>query len=127
MPRRVHHCHVFQCETPCPPRLLMCPFHWKMVPRHIQQWVYRTFQDGQTNWQKTGVLPSLEWHVAADSAIAAVAAKEGHNLGAAQALRRAERMNCYVTRKRLKDGEPDIPGVTFPLEFWLMRAPWMAA
>lgn len=32
-----HPCSVRGCERSVPPYLLMCRFHWRWVPRHIQQ------------------------------------------------------------------------------------------
>lgn len=37
-----HHCHVPTCKLPCPPRYLTCPPHWKLVPKDLQDEVYRT-------------------------------------------------------------------------------------
>lgn len=37
-----HHCHAMWCKTSCAPRLLMCPKHWLMVPKELQDEVYRT-------------------------------------------------------------------------------------
>lgn len=69
---RLHHCHALDCRTPVKPELLMCLKHWRMVPRHLQQEVWRTYRPGQCD----DMQPSEEWHAAADAAIAAVAAKE---------------------------------------------------
>ena len=37
-----HRCHVPKCATACPPRMLMCAKHWRMVPGDVQHEVYRT-------------------------------------------------------------------------------------
>ena len=37
-----HLCHVPGCRTATPPRLLMCPAHWRLVPDDIQREVYAT-------------------------------------------------------------------------------------
>jgi hypothetical protein len=37
-----HTCHVPHCATACPPKYLTCPAHWKMVPKEMQDEVYRT-------------------------------------------------------------------------------------
>lgn len=68
-----HHCHARNCKTPCPRRMLMCRKHWSMVPRDIQDEVYRTYREGQCDDMR----PSQAWHQAADKAILAVAVKEG--------------------------------------------------
>lgn len=37
-----HHCHAMKCAAPCPPKYLMCGRHWAMVPKPMQDEVYRT-------------------------------------------------------------------------------------
>lgn len=37
-----HHCHALGCLRTCPPRWLMCPRCWSLVPADIQAEVYRT-------------------------------------------------------------------------------------
>lgn len=69
-----HTCHAKNCNTKCKPEFLMCGRHWRMVSRKTQLAVYRHYQNGQCN---LSVLPSPEWHAAADVAIAQVASKEG--------------------------------------------------
>lgn len=39
-----HHCHAIGCNTPCPPRWLMCKRCWRLVPAEIQREVYRTVE-----------------------------------------------------------------------------------
>ena len=68
-----HHCHARGCQIVVPPEMLMCRAHWARVPRKIQQAVWRNYRPGQCNDRE----PSEAWHVAADAAIGAVAAKEG--------------------------------------------------
>lgn len=68
-----HTCHLPSCDESVPRRWLMCKEHWFMVPRDIRREVNRTYQPGQ---EKGEVLPSEEWHEAADKAIEAVARKE---------------------------------------------------
>lgn len=82
-----HTCHAARCETPCPPRLLMCPGHWRMVPKAMQDAVYAAYRPGQG----TRSIPSDDWFVAAFTAIAEVAEAEGFAKEAAQYRRRAER------------------------------------
>lgn len=69
-----HTCHAKNCKTNCKPEYLMCPRHWRMVPRLTQALVYRHYQPGQCDLDP---MPSGKWHAAADVAIAQVAAKEG--------------------------------------------------
>lgn len=37
-----HTCHALGCKRACPPRWLMCAWHWRKVPRELQGEVYRT-------------------------------------------------------------------------------------
>ena len=67
-----HHCHARGCSISTPPEKLMCLRHWRMVPVVIQRAVWRTYRPGQCDDKR----PSMEWHRAADAAIAAVAIKE---------------------------------------------------
>jgi hypothetical protein len=69
-----HTCHAKGCNATCKPEYLMCPHHWRMVPGAVQREVYRQYRDGQCVGNPT---PSPEWHLAADAAIEAVAAREG--------------------------------------------------
>lgn len=42
-----HTCHAKGCETPVPPKLLMCAKHWRMVPREIQLRIWKHYRPGQ--------------------------------------------------------------------------------
>jgi hypothetical protein len=68
-----HHCHAKRCIMPCAPEMLMCKKHWHMVPKALKIAVWHNYRVGQCDDKQ----PSKEWHIAADMAIAAVAAKEG--------------------------------------------------
>lgn len=68
-----HICHAKGCKTNCKPEYLMCPKHWRMVPKNIQYAVYKNYQAGQCQGNPT---PSPDWHKAADAAIRAVFEKE---------------------------------------------------
>jgi hypothetical protein len=39
-----HHCHAEGCTTPTPPKLFMCPRHWAMVPKAMQEEVWAAFR-----------------------------------------------------------------------------------
>ena len=67
-----HHCHANNCTAACPPRMLMCKRHWRMVPVQLQRAVYLHYREGQCDAKN----PSREWLVAARAAIDAVAAVE---------------------------------------------------
>lgn len=42
-----HLCHATGCTVEVPPKLLMCPRHWRMVPPDIQRAVWRHYRPGQ--------------------------------------------------------------------------------
>lgn len=63
-----HHCHAVGCDETVPPKMLMCPKHWRMVPKKLQQAVWRTYRLGQEITKN----PSPEYLAAAKAAIAAV-------------------------------------------------------
>lgn len=42
-----HHCHAIGCETVTPPRLFMCPVHWRLVSKPLQRAIWQTYQPGQ--------------------------------------------------------------------------------
>lgn len=60
-----HRCHAQFCGTPCPPEQLMCSRHWNMVPKPIQDAVWRTYRSGQCDDKN----PSREWLAAASKAV----------------------------------------------------------
>lgn len=68
----VHHCHARNCKVSIPPRLLMCPKHWRMVPRRIQNNVNRNYRRGQ----EIDKNPTMEYMGAAKDAIDSVAWQE---------------------------------------------------
>lgn len=70
----VHTCHAIGCPRPCPPEYLMCPAHWRQVPKRLQAAVYAAYAPGQCDLDPP---PSDAWHQAADHAIAYVAVQEG--------------------------------------------------
>jgi len=67
-----HTCHAQGCTTVVPPKLLMCLYHWRMVPRELQRAVWATYRKGQEIDKR----PSADYLTAARAAIEAVAAKE---------------------------------------------------
>lgn len=70
--RASHHCHAKGCVTACKPEYLMCPRHWRMVPRLLQVAVWQTYRRGQCDDMR----PSEAWFLAANAAIANVARQE---------------------------------------------------
>ena len=61
-----HKCHAIGCDTKCRPEYLMCPRHWKMLPKPRQLSVLREYRAGQCSLDP---VPSPQWHDAANAAI----------------------------------------------------------
>ena len=43
----VHTCHAEDCDTPVPPRMFMCRYHWFMLPRSMRNAIWREYVPGQ--------------------------------------------------------------------------------
>lgn len=67
-----HHCHARRCEARVPPEMLMCRYHWLMVPKKLQRAVWKHYRVGQCDDKN----PSEAWFKAADAAIGHVFSKE---------------------------------------------------
>lgn len=63
-----HLCHAVGCLRQVEPKLLMCPAHWRMVPRELQRGVWAHYRPGQ----ERDKAPSLEYVRAARAAVEAV-------------------------------------------------------
>lgn len=68
-----HTCHAEACSEEIPEQRLFCGKHWRMTPKPIQHWVWRTYVPGQER-TKT---PSPEYLEAQRAAVEAVAKAEG--------------------------------------------------
>ena len=42
-----HTCHATNCQTPVPPKRLMCRTHWYMVPQNLRDAIWVTYRPGQ--------------------------------------------------------------------------------
>jgi hypothetical protein len=67
-----HTCHAEGCEAVVAPRFLMCPRHWRMVPKALQHAVWEHYRRGQERTKD----PSPEYLDAAMAVVNAVAEKE---------------------------------------------------
>jgi hypothetical protein len=67
-----HFCHARGCNQVVPPKLLMCSRHWRMVPRSLQNRVWKTYRTGQEIDKR----PSEEYLTVMREAIAAVSIAE---------------------------------------------------
>ncbi len=71
-----HKCHAEGCDTRVAPAYLMCPRHWRMVPRDVQLRIWRHYREGQEQDKR----PSVEYLAAFRDAVTAVAKKTGVQL-----------------------------------------------
>ncbi len=78
-----HKCHALACNVNVPPRLLMCPRHWRKVPKKLQSDVWSFYVSGQEIRKN----PTLDYLMAAWTAIFAVADKEGIQYDASAIMR----------------------------------------
>lgn len=76
-----HLCHAVACERPCPPALLMCAAHWRLVPVELQREVWRTYRPGQERDKS----PSRAYLLALKQAVNEVARLEGRRASSASA------------------------------------------
>lgn len=67
MSKPAHTCHA-HCGRACPPRMLMCPTCWRIVPKALGDLVYEAFNAGK----RAKTHPNGAWMLAADAAIALV-------------------------------------------------------
>lgn len=67
-----HLCHAKGCKAQVPPRLLMCARHWAMVPKDLQQKVWKHYRPGQ----EIDKSPTAKYLRAAQKAISAVYKRE---------------------------------------------------
>lgn len=42
-----HHCHAHGCTRAIPPKLFMCPPHWKALPTELKAAIWREYRPGQ--------------------------------------------------------------------------------
>lgn len=84
--RMLHKCKAVGCDRTIPVELLMCRRHWAQVPWGLRRAVRENYRAGQC----IDLKPSSAWRAAADAAIAAVAAREGHLRAAAFHRERAK-------------------------------------
>jgi len=67
-----HLCHAKGCTLEVPPKTLMCRRHWRMVPRDLQDAIWRYYRPGQ----EIDKNPSAGYMTVQRQAVAAVAAVE---------------------------------------------------
>lgn len=78
-----HTCHARACVRRVPPELLMCPGHWRRLPKAIQYAVWKAYRPGQCEL-RDGLRPSAAWFEAANTAIGYIADLEGQPLTASE-------------------------------------------
>lgn len=69
----MHKCHAEGCDTEVAPKLHMCLPHWRLVPKLVQQLIWKHYRPGQEVDKK----PSTEYLCVAFVSVSCVALKEG--------------------------------------------------
>lgn len=67
-----HTCHAIGCETEVPPKMHMCLMHWRMVPKLVQDLIWKHYVPGQ----EINKNPSIEYIATVFVSISCVALKE---------------------------------------------------
>ena len=78
-----HHCHAIDCKVEVPPKMHMCLKHWTMVPKVVQDLIWKHYRPGQEIDKK----PTVAYLAVAFTSISCVALKEGKPLPGAVVLR----------------------------------------
>lgn len=68
-----HYCHAIGCEIPVEPKMHMCLQHWRMVPKAVQDLIWKHYRRGQEIDKR----PSIEYIATAFVSVSCVALKEG--------------------------------------------------
>lgn len=71
-----HHCHAVDCKESVPPKMHMCLRHWGMVPKLVQDLIWKHYRVGQ----EIDKSPSINYIATAFVSISCVALKEGKQL-----------------------------------------------
>lgn len=74
-----HHCHAEGCTVLTAPRLFMCPRHWAMVPKAMQNEVWAAFKACPTREAR---LRSRRYLTACANAVDHILGAEGRKLPA---------------------------------------------
>ena len=68
-----HHCHAVDCEESVPPKMHMCLKHWRMVPKAVQDLIWKHYRSGQ----EIDKQPSIDYIATAFVSVSCVALKDG--------------------------------------------------
>lgn len=71
-----HLCHAEGCGREVPPKMHMCLDHWRMVPKAVQDLIWRHYRPGQEIDKR----PTFEYIATAFVSVSCVALKEGRKL-----------------------------------------------
>ena len=71
-----HHCHAVGCGVAVPPKMHMCLTHWRMVPKAVQDLIWKHYRPGQEIDKR----PTVDYIFTAFVAVSCVALKEGKPL-----------------------------------------------
>lgn len=71
-----HRCHAVDCPMDVPPKMHMCLQHWRMVPKAVQELIWKHYRPGQEIDKR----PTIEYIATAFVSVSCVALKEGKQL-----------------------------------------------
>lgn len=71
-----HYCHAVDCGEAVPPKMHMCLKHWRMVPKGVQDLIWKHYRTGQEIDKR----PTIEYIATAFVSVSCVALKEGKPL-----------------------------------------------
>ena len=94
-----HLCHAIGCEKVVPPRLFMCPTHWKRLPKKHQDAIWSTYRRGQEQSKS----PSVAYIAAQTQAVLTMAMLDCRS---ADELTKARTLADWARRKLEKYGTP---------------------
>lgn len=72
----VHHCHAVDCNIEVPPKMHMCSAHWRLVPKTVQELIWKHYRPGQEIDKR----PTIEYILVAFVSVSCVALREGKAL-----------------------------------------------
>lgn len=98
-----HRCHAEGCHVPTPPRLFMCPRHWAMVPKSMQNEVWAAYRACKTREDR---LRSRRYLTACADAVDHIMGAEGRKSPTVNTYRRlmATQEARHVLLKETKSG-----------------------
>lgn len=75
-----HHCHYgHHCKVETPPRLLFCKYHWSLVPKDIQDKIWKAYKTNKTEMERCHSVEYMEACADAQDSVAKQLNETIHN------------------------------------------------